>query len=145
MRTAHGHLLPTVLLAAFVTAIPACGDIAAQDEAQAPPTMVPARTFSATAYCTGRITRSGARVKKGMAAADPAVLPLGSVIRVDGQGRAYDGVYTIMDTGALVRGRELDLYLGDCREAEAFGRREMQVHVIRRGWNPRAVTPPSTR
>jgi 3D (Asp-Asp-Asp) domain-containing protein len=79
-----------------------------------------------------------------MAAADPAVLPLGSVIRVDGQGRAYDGVYTVMDTGASVRGRELDLYLDDCREAVRFGRREMQVRVIRRGWDPGAVATSST-
>ncbi len=129
-------------LAAVLLALPACGDIAAEGQ---PETLLPdPHTFSATAYCTGRITRSGARVKKGMAAADPAVLPLGSVIRVDGQGRAYDGVYTVMDTGATVRGRELDLYLGDCREAVKFGRREMRVQVIRRGWNPSATGSPST-
>jgi 3D (Asp-Asp-Asp) domain-containing protein len=131
-----------LVLAAATVVLPACGDIAAEGQAEAP--AVAARTFSATAYCTGRITRSGARVKKGMAAADPAVLPLGSVIRVDGQGRAYDGVYTVMDTGASVRGRELDLYLDNCREALEFGRREMRVRVIRRGWNPSAVTPPTT-
>jgi 3D (Asp-Asp-Asp) domain-containing protein len=130
-------------LAAVLLALPACGDIAAEGQLES---LQPAgHTFVATAYCTGRVTRSGARVKKGMAAADPAVLPLGSVIRVDGQGRAYDGVYTVMDTGASVRGRELDLYLSNCREAVKFGRREMQVRVIRRGWNPSAVAPPSTR
>jgi 3D (Asp-Asp-Asp) domain-containing protein len=97
------------------------------------------QAFSTTAYCTGRITRSGARVHRGMAAADPRVLPLGTVIRVDGQGRAYDGIYTVMDTGAEVRGRELDLYLDDCAEADEFGRRQMRVAIIRRGWDPKST------
>jgi 3D (Asp-Asp-Asp) domain-containing protein len=135
------RLLRTGLAAALVV-LPACGEIAAEGQFAAQKDV--ARMFSATAYCTGHITRSGARVKKGMAAADPSVLPLGSVISVDGQGRAYDGIYTVMDTGASVRGRELDLYLGDCREAVEFGRREMRVRVIRRGWNPSTAAAPST-
>jgi 3D (Asp-Asp-Asp) domain-containing protein len=134
------RLLRTGLAAALVV-LPACGDMAAEGQSAQGDA---ARMFSATAYCTGHITRSGARVKKGMAAADPSVLPLGSVISVDGQGRAYDGIYTVMDTGASVRGRELDLYLGNCREAAEFGRREMRVRVIRRGWNPSAVATSST-
>jgi 3D (Asp-Asp-Asp) domain-containing protein len=97
------------------------------------------RPFSVTAYCTGRITQSGARVKPGMAAADPRVLPVGSTVRVDGQGRAYDGVYTVTDTGREIQGRELDLYLSSCDEAEQFGRRTMSVAVIRRGWDPAAL------
>jgi 3D (Asp-Asp-Asp) domain-containing protein len=107
---------------------------------------VPARDlqeFSTTAYCTGRITRAGARVRKGMAAADPRVLPLGTTIRVDGQGRAYNGIYTVMDTGSEVRGRELDLYMDSCAEADAFGRRQMRVAIIRRGWTPQSTPPAS--
>jgi 3D (Asp-Asp-Asp) domain-containing protein len=110
--------------------------------ASGPPPIVAAgreRPFSVTAYCTGRLTQSGARVKPGMAAADPRVLPVGSTIRVDGQGRAYDGVYTVTDTGREIKGRELDLYLSSCGEAEQFGRRTMRVAVIRRGWNPTAL------
>ena len=63
------------------------------------------RAFSVTAYCTGKVTQSGARVKPGMAAADPRVLPVGSTIRVDGQGKAYDGIYTVTDTGREIKGR----------------------------------------
>jgi 3D (Asp-Asp-Asp) domain-containing protein len=94
------------------------------------------REFSVTAYCTGTITQSGARVKAGMAAADPRVLPVGSTVRVEGQGTAYDGIYTVTDTGRAIKGRELDLYIDDCAEAERFGRRAMGVAVIRRGWDP---------
>jgi 3D (Asp-Asp-Asp) domain-containing protein len=101
------------------------------------------REFSVTAYCTGRVTQSGARVRAGMAAADPRVLPVGSTIRIDGRGRAYDGIYTVTDTGREIKGRELDLYIDDCAEAEQFGRKAMRVAVIRRGWNP-AATPGAT-
>jgi 3D (Asp-Asp-Asp) domain-containing protein len=99
-------------------------------------------TFSVTAYCTGTVTKSGARVRPGMAAADPRILPLGSTVQVEGQGPAYDGIYTVMDTGSAVKGRILDLYVNDCSEAKEFGRREMTVTVIRRGWDPSATPTP---
>jgi 3D (Asp-Asp-Asp) domain-containing protein len=137
------------LVALLLSAACGAAPVDAQEEAARPassgsgvPTLVaarPLRPFSVTAYCTGRITQSGARVKPGMAAADPRVLPVGSTIRVDGQGRAYDGVYTVTDTGRAIKGRELDLYLADCDEAEQFGRRTMSVAVIRRGWDPAAL------
>src|SRR3954454_14984469 len=58
-------------------------------------------SFSATAYCKGTTTTSGVNVRSGIAAADPALLPVGSVIQVDAPGTRNDGVYTIMDTGPL--------------------------------------------
>ncbi|HEX8031663.1 MAG TPA: hypothetical protein VF491_24510, partial [Vicinamibacterales bacterium] len=39
--------------------------------------------FSATAYCKGETTASGVGVRTGIAAADPAILPVGSVVRVE--------------------------------------------------------------
>jgi len=46
-----------------------------------------------------------------------------------------------MDTGPSVQGRHIDLYIWNCNEALAFGRREMVITVLRLGWNPRASTP----
>jgi hypothetical protein len=40
-----------------------------------------------------------------------------------------------------VRGRLLDIYLRNCDEATEFGRRSVQVLVLRLGWNPRASGP----
>src|SRR5688572_32267291 len=34
-----------------------------------------------------------------------------------------------------------DLYMWSCHEALAFGRKDVQVTVLRLGWNPRASTP----
>ena len=97
--------------------------------------------FNATAYCKGRTTASGVVVRSGIAAADPDLLPVGSVVQVDAPGDRHDGVYTIMDTGPKVQGRKLDLYMWSCHEALAFGRRPISVTVLRLGWNPQASTP----
>jgi 3D (Asp-Asp-Asp) domain-containing protein len=97
--------------------------------------------FAASAYCTGGITATGVSPRTGIAAADPDVLPTGSVVQLSRLGAQYDGIYTIMDTGPVVRGRSLDIYTPDCEAATRFGRRSTQVSVLRLGWNPRASGP----
>ena len=95
--------------------------------------------FSATAYCKGDVTASGVRPRTGVAAADPALLPVGSVIQVVDR-PPYSGIYTIMDTGPMVQGRHIDIYMWSCTEALRFGRRAVDVTVLRLGWNPRTST-----
>jgi 3D (Asp-Asp-Asp) domain-containing protein len=97
--------------------------------------------FTATAYCKGTTTASGVNVRTGIAAADPELLPVGSVIQVDRLGERYNGIYTIMDTGPKVQGRHIDIYMWSCNEALELGRRTIQVVVLRLGWNPKASTP----
>ena len=97
--------------------------------------------FSATAYCKGLVTNSGVAVQTGVVAADPAILPIGSVIDLNLDADKYDGIYTILDTGPEIKGRELDVYMWSCYEALAFGRRPAHVTVLRLGWNPSATTP----
>jgi hypothetical protein len=80
-------------------------------------------------------------VRSGIAAADPDLLPVGSVVSINSGDAKYSGIYTIMDTGPAVQDRILDLYMWNCNEALAFGRRSVQVTVLRLGWNPRASTP----
>jgi 3D (Asp-Asp-Asp) domain-containing protein len=97
--------------------------------------------FSATAYCKGTTTASGVNVRSGIAAADPDLLPVGSVVQVDAPGTRHDGVYTIMDTGPRVQGRHLDLYMWSCHEALAFGRTGVTIVLLRLGWSPQASAP----
>ena len=92
--------------------------------------------FSATAYCKGTTTASGTAVRTGIAAADPDLLPVGSVIQIESLSPRYNGIYTIMDTGPEVQGREIDIYMWSCHEALAFGRRGLTLNVLRLGWNP---------
>jgi 3D (Asp-Asp-Asp) domain-containing protein len=97
--------------------------------------------FGATAYCKGKTTASGVNVRSGIAASDPALLPVGSVIQVDAPGKRHDGVYTIMDTGPKVKGRRLDLYMWSCYEALDFGYASVDLSVLRLGWSPQASEP----
>jgi hypothetical protein len=80
-------------------------------------------------------------VRRGIAAADPLLLPVGSVVTLATGDPEYNGVYTIMDTGPPVQGRHLDLYIWSCGEALKFGRRRIEVTVLRLGWDPRASSP----
>jgi 3D (Asp-Asp-Asp) domain-containing protein len=97
--------------------------------------------FTATFYCKGTTTASGVNVRNGIAAADPDLLPIGSVIRIDELGEKYDGIYTVMDTGPKVQGRHVDVYLWSCNEALQMGRRPMKLTVLRMGWNPTHSKP----
>ena len=97
--------------------------------------------FNATAYCKGTTTASGVGVRTGIAASDPSILPVGSVVNISTDEAKYNGVYTIMDTGPRVQGRILDLYMWSCHEALAFGRRPVEITVLRLGWNPRDSAP----
>jgi len=80
-------------------------------------------------------------VRTGIAAADAGLLPVGSVLNVATGDAHYNGVYTVMDTGPKVQGRLLDLYMWSCHEALRFGRRQVQVTVLRLGWDPKASSP----
>lgn len=97
--------------------------------------------FQATAYCKGETTASGVGVRTGIAAADPAILPVGSVVRLETPNPKYSGVWTVMDTGPAVRGRTVDLYLWSCKDALQFGRRKVRLTVLRLGWSPENSIP----
>src|SRR5262245_29340096 len=97
--------------------------------------------FAATAYCKGSTAASGVTARTGVAAADPQLLPVGSVVNVATGVQKYNGVYTVMDTGPQVQGRELDLYMWSCHEALRFGRKDVEITVLRLGWDPQASSP----
>ena len=109
----------------------------------APPEPGEQLPFSGTAYCKGTTTASGVAVRTGVVAADPTLLPVGSVISIDSPVQKYSGVYTVLDTGPAVQGRHIDIYMWSCNEALAFGRRPIKVTVLRLGWNPRDSNVPS--
>lgn len=110
-------------------------------EPPGPPAPGDRLTFRATAYCKGITTASGVAVQTGIAAADPALLPVGSVIDISAPDPKYSGIYTVMDTGPAIQGRLIDIYMWSCYEALDFGRMPIQLTVLRLGWNPKATTP----
>ena len=122
----------TLLYQATVIDSRSVGDV--NEAAVGPPARGTRHAFEATAYCRGTTTASGVAVRAGIAASDPKILPTGSVIQVDGVRAPYAGIYTVLDTGPEVQGREVDLYMWNCDEAVRFGRQKVTVTVLRRGW-----------
>jgi 3D (Asp-Asp-Asp) domain-containing protein len=90
--------------------------------------------FEATAYCEAGLTKSGVPAAPGLAAADESVLPLGTLVHVEGIG--HRGIYRIMDTGRLIKGRIIDIYMTDLEDAVEFGRRKVRVSVLQHGRPP---------
>ena len=86
--------------------------------------------FHATAYCLKGRTASGENVRPGIVAADPRVLPLGTVVHI--RAGRYTGTYTVLDTGGRIKGRILDVYVPTYKEAVAFGRRQVKIKVLSR-------------
>jgi 3D (Asp-Asp-Asp) domain-containing protein len=89
------------------------------------------------AQCTGPYndgyTKSGSQAKAGdgsienphIIAADPAVLPLGSLVYLDGYGYAM-----VEDIGGSIRGKRIDLLFNYHEEALEFGRRDLKVYAL---------------
>jgi 3D (Asp-Asp-Asp) domain-containing protein len=88
---------------------------------------------TATAYCQRGETKDGTPVHNGVLAADPRVLPLGSVVRLEVPDVGLSGIYTVNDTGSAVKGRIIDIFMWSCARAKRFGRRSAIVHVLMRG------------
>jgi 3D (Asp-Asp-Asp) domain-containing protein len=97
------------------------------------PRSVPMR-FEATAFSTRGETAKGTLTHRGVVAADPALLPLGSVISVLGAG-PYSGEYVVTDTGSKVAGRHIDVFIPSTAEAKVFGKKIVTVRVLVRGNN----------
>lgn len=87
-----------------------------------------ASDFHATAYCLKGRTASGETVRQGFVAADPKVLPLGTLVHI--QAGRYTGVYKVADTGGAIKGRKIDIYVPSYQEAKLFGRQKIQVKVL---------------
>ena len=98
--------------------------------------VVPPTNYVATAYSLRGRTASGRPVAKGIIAADPRHLPLGSRVRLEAG--AYSGEYLVADTGGLVRGRRIDIWTPTSREAMRFGRRTVKLTVLSLGGRRRA-------
>jgi len=87
--------------------------------------------YVATAYSLRGRTASGKQVARGLIAADPKLLPLGSRVRLDAG--FLSGEYLVADTGGAVRGNRVDIWTPTSREAFRFGRRKIKLTVLSYG------------
>lgn len=80
------------------------------------------------------ITYSGVKVRRdknavSTIAADPKVLPMGSILYVPGYGYAV-----VADTGSAIKGHKIDLYFKTTRQVyREWGKKSVEVQLIKRG------------
>lgn len=100
--------------------------------ASAPPRYGEPVPVQLTAYClTRNTTRRGRYVRAGIVAADPRLFPLARYVELYVE-RRYLGRFLIDDTGRLIKGNIIDVWLPTCREARLFGRRNGTAVLVPR-------------
>jgi 3D (Asp-Asp-Asp) domain-containing protein len=133
MSSIRTHLFRTAI-AVLALAAASCAPQPAPQPMPVPQAPQPApelMAFEATAYSIEGKTASGDRAREGVVAADPKHLPLDTRIRVHDAG-PYSGEYVVADTGRTIKGREIDIYIADDREAKKFGRKNVKVEILQR-------------
>jgi 3D (Asp-Asp-Asp) domain-containing protein len=106
-------------------------NVSAETSENLEPGLEPTTHYIATAYSLRGRTASGRFVSKGMIAADPRLLPLGSRVRLESGG--YEGEYLVADTGGAIRGKRIDIWIPSAREALRFGRRIVKLTILSYG------------
>jgi uncharacterized protein YabE (DUF348 family) len=98
-----------------------------------------ATAYDATFESTGKnpdhplygITRSGTRVRPGVVAVDPKVIPLGTKLYVKSlDGSADYGFASAEDTGGAIKGNKIDLYYESPEVVRKFGRKNVLVYIL---------------
>lgn len=84
-----------------------------------------------TAYCLSGTTRRGRYVRPGIVAADRKLFPLSRYIELYA-GEKYLGRFLIDDTGSMIRGAHIDVWVPTCREAKVFGRQKGTAMLLPR-------------
>ena len=93
-------------------------------------------TFVATAYThfddgCDEYTSNGAKVKWGVVAVDPSVIPYGTrMFIVSNDGSYVYGLSTAEDCGGAIQEKRLDLYMPTLEQAYAFGVRNCTVYFL---------------
>lgn len=94
--------------------------------------------FLATAYSgpefnSDGITKAGTKVRLGVVAVDPKVIELGSVLLIEGYGEAV-----AEDTGNMIKGKHIDVWLPTVEEARRYGKKQVKVWLNKK----REAKPP---
>ena len=86
---------------------------------------------SVTAYCLQGRTRRGNLVRHGIVAVDRALFPLGREVELF-FGRTTYGRFLADDTGGVIKGGRIDVWMADCSAARRFGRRRGYAQLVPR-------------
>lgn len=77
------------------------------------------------------LTASGTKVRPGVVAVDPKVIPLGTKLYVKSLDGTKDyGFAVAEDTGGAIKGNKIDLFFPDSNDVYKFGRRKVKVYIL---------------
>ncbi len=77
------------------------------------------------------ITYTGMKVREGMIAVDPRVIPLGTKVYVEIPGPAPDYGFAIAaDIGSAIKGNLIDLYFDSAERVSRWGKRKVIVYIL---------------
>lgn len=87
-------------------------------------------SVEATAYTGGTLTAMGLKPVRdpggiSTIAVDPSVIPLGSKVYIPGYGYAIAS-----DTGGVIKGNIIDLYMNSHDDCTSWGRRQVTLHIV---------------
>ena len=98
------------------------------------------KTFNVSAYTSGYestgkrpsdplygVTASGEKVKEGYTVACPKSMPFGTKLYIP----YFNKVFTCTDRGGLITEGHLDIYMRKLKDAQDFGRQQLEVQVIK--------------
>lgn len=95
--------------------------------------------FRITAYCScseccgqwaDGITYTGTVATEGRTiAVDPGVIPLGSVVEINGS------EYVAEDIGSAIKGKRLDIFFSDHNDALVWGVQDLEVYLVEEASN----------
>ena len=94
------------------------------------PIQVKATAYDACIACTGKtdgITKTGtlAQVNHTIAV-DPKIIALGTQVYIPGLGK----IYTAEDTGGVIKGNRIDIFMSNHEEAINFGVQELTIYIL---------------
>jgi 3D (Asp-Asp-Asp) domain-containing protein len=71
------------------------------------------------------ITYSGLRVRPGIVAVDPRIIPLGTWLYIEGYGEALAA-----DIGGAIKGKRIDLYYDSPSDVRRYGKKSVNVYIL---------------
>ena len=87
--------------------------------------------------CSGK-TATGYRIKNAktdrIIAVDPSVIPLYSVVEIEGM-----GTFLALDTGGSIKGHAIDLLVDNVHTAKQIGVRHVRIRIVKMGGKHRGV------
>ncbi|NLY44424.1 MAG: DUF348 domain-containing protein [Tissierella sp.] len=77
------------------------------------------------------ITASGTKVRPGVVAVDPRVIPLGTKLYIKSLDGTPDyGFAVAEDKGGAIKGNKIDLFFESSADVKRFGRRNVKVYIL---------------